>query len=170
MKGISKTIQRLAATLLLLGVVAAGYGYLWYSISSTHAKIITLENEIAEAALADQGALEAETLLRNLQDAEKLLTRSFLTDDTLVPFLEQIEGLDALSGGTVTVLSVNGEGQAYKLSVSAEGSWTNVYHVFELIEALPVAVSVSNVRFTRQGGVAAPWQAIFDFTVAQQSS
>lgn len=169
--------KTLRAVLIMFGVfliATLAYGYLFYRVISIGEESRALAVELRAAAAADQNAAASDALLRTLAPQRAVLEKAFLSDDGLVAFLEQIEGLGVPTNTTVKVVSVdNGAGRpdakdAFRFSVSAEGGWQGVYQLFSLLETMPFVVTVGHARFEQVGGESAHWQGIFDFSVARR--
>lgn len=167
----SRTYRLVLLGGILLTLSSALYGFFWYQISTQSATFADLEAEIARASTLTSDTVALRSLIRDTENDRALLESAFLSDDDLIEFLELIEGLGTTTKTEVTVVSVGtgsaqgGNENQYNLSISGEGSWSGVYHLFMLIQALPVAVIIDRVRFETTGDATLPWQVLIDFTV-----
>lgn len=101
------------------------------------------------------------------------LSERFVTDDTLVPFLERFEALGRGTGAEVEVRSLSVErhedGTAlFRLMVEAKGSWSELMQFLSLAEHMPFRLAFSTVEITKnpESGM---WELVSLFSAVAQS-
>ena len=113
----------------------------------------------------------------NTESKRLELESHFVTSDELVSFIEYIESLDTISGGTLVIDEVDvGDEQGepvLKVSLSASGKYKEIYKLLSLIETMPYEVSIPTfdlsvadiVSGAGASSVESEWNAEIDFMV-----
>lgn len=144
--------------------------------------LVKVNDTIREAALASENvqllaAKNAYTqtirkIVRDTTDEREEINSYFITDEKLVSFLENIEGLGTRAGAGLEVQSVSvgdaidkdGLVSPLKLSLKSEGTITEIYYILNLLEAYPKALSVKRVQMNQQADTLT-WVGVFDIEV-----
>ena len=144
-------------------VSIAGYIFLYYSINN---QVIKTTNAEATVTLQERMAIKQKNISNSLNTTanDRALIESFILSgkDTL-KFIEQIEGLSAISGATVSLASISTDTLSFHGHINIQGSWSTSMKALHLIESLPYSLMIQNVRLTTQGK--SGWMEDFDITL-----
>jgi len=95
------------------------------------------------------------TILEETKSERLELNTRFVSGDNVVAFIEKVENLGRVTGASLQVKSVNiiepASTYSYEwleLSVEVSGTWSELHHLFSLVDHLPVASSISGARIT----------------------
>ncbi len=161
------------ATLLLLGM----YIFFSYRIESVFSEAETASHERLGLEAKGRQLSKTEDLVLNTESKRLELESHFVTSDELVSFIEYIESLDTISGGTLVIDEVDvGDEQGepvLKVSLSASGKYKEIYKLLSLIETMPYEVSIPTfdlsvadiVSGAGASSVESEWNAEIDFMV-----
>ena len=174
---IPRTVGILVA--VVAGCILAGvlYAFMFVRIKDENTEIAMLQVTIDTAA-DQQAKLESakEVFALTLREREEL-DRYILSNDAVVDFIEDLEGLKTITGAVVQVVTVNvaasgtasSTTEGLTLTLNAEGSWNQVMHLLSIIETLPYSVRITNVGLHKLGGggkgKAVYWQETITFVV-----
>lgn len=158
-------------------VCAAGYVWLFAAVRDT-VRSASLAAE--EAALLSTRQAHAQTVQRVVRDSQTqrtALNTYFITDDTVVDFLGDIEALSRETGAALGVSAVavgepvdtDGAMVPLMLSLTTRGTLSDVFYTLALLEAYPKALVVRDARFTQQEG-GTLWEAQYDVVVMRISA
>lgn len=151
------------------------YAYLFYTARSIgrHNAELSAEAQVLENQASEVGELKQS--LASIQVRRPVLVSYFIDAADIVPFLETIEGY-----GRQTNIATKFSTFVFKkapdmlaVSMSAEGSFTDLYHFMALLEAAPYQISMTNVDVQAKtpkgldGDKAAPtvWEAQISLAV-----
>lgn len=160
-------------TLLLLGV----YIFFSYKINSVFDEAESVVHERLSLEAKERQLSKTEDAILSTKDKRLELEKHFITSDELVSFIEYVESLDNISGGTLVIdeVDVNDEGgkPALRVSLSASGTYKQIYKLLSLIETMPYEidipmfdVSMSDVESSDDISATSPkWSAEIDFIV-----
>ena len=181
----TKTV-RVALFALCASVVSVGaFLFFWYSIGTETAAYQELQDEMLVLQERESKLDVLTESVRAITSDREKLDGYFLHEDDIVSFLETIESLSHASTTVVEVTSVDQgsivapelgdgtEGGTFTspvLSIAVEGSWQEVFHVFSLIETLPVPLAVHQVSIDVINLRTQPllWKGSFRISVLQQ--
>ena len=114
----SKTTKMLIlAVVIALGFVGA-YGWLLWSVWQTKGAVEQIAGTIDARAREEERLRTTEDLLDATVAERETLSSYFVTEETVVDFIEAVEGLGASAGVSVTTASVETEDSAPEEDVS----------------------------------------------------
>ncbi|OHA32005.1 MAG: hypothetical protein A2928_00225 [Candidatus Taylorbacteria bacterium RIFCSPLOWO2_01_FULL_45_15b] len=105
-------------------------------------------------------------------EREKIETY-FVSDGTVVPFIESIEALRTISGIStkISTLAVetpeSGDVEYLHVVIDVDGSWDGVYRFVSLVEKLPHAIRIEKVAFDKTLGENSVWRSNISLRVAK---
>jgi len=148
-----KTPTLLVGASLLLLVLLAGYIYFLFIIFETNKNLRILGEEVLLQSKREEHFRSMKKILGETKNERLELNSRFVSSDNVVSFIENIENLSSVTGVSLDVRSVNiiettstVNYEWLELSVDVSGSWKGLYHLFSLVDHLPVASSVSGAR------------------------
>lgn len=128
------------------------YGLLIFFMLQNISRAVLLSGDIAEQTHKDE---YIRVLKNNIQNTEKERTRVeslFVSEDSIVSFIEKVESLGNISSATVVFRSVSVEGEKndrLKLDLSITGSFSEVFHFVILAEHLPFQASFDRMNILK---------------------
>ena len=153
-------------------VMLCAYVFIFIEIRHKNNQVSILQNQLDIEIRKDERLRTVKQLLADLDADISRLDTHFVSSESVVDFLEQLESLGALARTRVNVNSVNVVSQTdpslpyekLKIDFFSEGSWASVLQVVSLLETLPVGVSIERLQLERlsQSGF---WGANISFTV-----
>jgi hypothetical protein len=148
------TTQYLFSTIILFVLVTGIYVYLFHTIKKLGEHSATLFAEVTALEVQES---EIGQLRKNVQATDenlKQLTLHFINTGDIVPFLETVEGY----GRTLHVVTkfdsvvVEKSPNRVTLSLSANGTFTDVYRFIALLESSPYELTFTNVNLQSTDG------------------
>ena len=131
----------------IAGVGALGmfvvYGFLSFLMIRNIDKAVLSSEEIADESRKEENLRLLKKSIDNTVEERANIATHFVSEDDIVPFIERVESLGALSHARVTLRSVSVEGEKndmLKLELSIVGSFSEVFHFLTLAEHLPFKV------------------------------
>lgn len=170
----------IGVSVLALAVLGANY-MLFSEIRQKNERTSGFSVDIELELKKEQRLRAMKQLVRDTEEKRAQLNQYFIDGESaIVDFLERIESLGDEVGAPVTIDSVSPQETeddvAYehlRITLSTQGAWRDVFHLFSLIESLPYSIEVEKADFSRRdkiGGENASspqWQASFVFNVAK---
>ena len=167
----------MASALSLVLVVL--YGLAFWKIVDMNRTVLILEEDVQLQSLSDDLGRVSNTLLSETAEERAQLDSLLLADNEIVPFLEHIEGVGQIANviadvKTVDVIETVETQDVYewlKISVTAEGSLSEVYHFLSLLEHIPLAFVMERVDLNAKrenGTITDTWNGRFDFRVVKK--
>jgi Tfp pilus assembly protein PilO len=171
---IHRTWNYLALSLIVFLCAAGAYGYVFYLIKEKNTRVSTLKNEIEFSVTREAQLQAARATLENTVEERAALDRYLLTDDSVVAFIESLEGLSVVTGAAVEVSAVDevAEGTTeqsanLEFTLTTRGTWSELMHTLSLVESLPYRTEIVNVNVRKvQGDDVLPseaWASIVKF-------
>jgi len=145
-----------SAVLLTLAVFIFALRYL----ENKNEKILSQNEEVNEL-LVEKSLAESLTTLEKTSGPElQAFEALVLTEQGLVPLIEDLEGKGRNLGLDLEVVSVDKEKseslpegvEILKIAIKAQGSWSSTYALLKSIESLPHLVTFDKVNFHKEGG------------------
>ncbi len=161
----------ISGALAVLGV--AGYVLMFSYVRAEGAKLAALEQELTHATQKESVLKSVKTIVTDTALDRATLERSFIGKEGIVPFLELVEGAGERAGVKTQVTSVSIERDAGKdvsferlrVSVTGEGSFSQVLAFFVIVEGLPFGVHTEGANISEKAWPdAAGWRGTFTFT------
>lgn len=150
----------IAILLLALGAYGAGFYYIKTQVEETSALAQELEQKQAERKNLQQ-------TLRVVEETESERTQLdeyFVRSSNVVAFIERLESLGGDAGVESTISDLREEQNGtLAFSLQAQGSFAGVLHYTDLIEHLPLNLTLDQVQVERAGD--SEWEATYTGTV-----
>lgn len=136
----------LVASIVLLGALSFGYGYVFLNVRDKAEKAAQITEAYNAEIGKDTRQTALRTTLRETKDKVGKLGTYFLHGDTISDFTTNIEGLGALTGTTITTSNIFPKGDTVmSATFSVEGTFASVLQVVTLFENLPYKVEMKSV-------------------------
>ncbi len=146
MFGKSHTKSKMIFNVVLLALGAVFYVGLWYGTNYVSGVIAKERSKAIESGSSVSRLKDIESLLSKKTVEIEKVSGYFLTDDEVVGFLEELESLATRVGVDESTDLVSGAGypgldgakwEGLQVTLSANGSWTEIYQFLSLLERLP---------------------------------
>lgn len=154
MRSFSKTITSLLIAVGAFLLACTAYALLFISIRDKNIEISALQQGVDTSSGRAALLLSAKNALDATAKDRADLDAYFVSNDDVVSFIEDIEGLKVATGADIKVVSVNVAAdskntsvQTLTLSTTIDGSWNQQMHALSLIESMPYRTNVSSVQF-----------------------
>lgn len=181
------TILSVASGALIISVGL--YTGAMYLLKKERADIALFSVKVESENEKDKRVVAEKALVSETKKEREFLSNYFISNGEVVDKLQQIESLGLRTGATVKVTSVSEEAakteegtselNSYvRFSISAEGSWNEVYNFLTLLELLPMAIHVERSSIEKnvigegalaiqgEGSVSSgPWKGLFEVVV-----
>lgn len=150
----SKTLHVLIFSALGAVVASGVYGWLVMRVLEVNAETALLANTINTQVMREEHVRSAEDLLEATVVERQKLSSFFVTEESVVVFIETLEMLGRDADVRVTIATVDAEDKAsddrigsVRVRLVAVGAWRDVVHFTALIDSLPFATTVSAASF-----------------------
>mgnify|MGYP000430430516 CR=1 FL=1 len=152
----------------VFGALVVAYLLLYTNMRTVAAERISLVKEAELLETQNARTNNIRSLIRANDDLRGELGAFFVRENEIVSFLDDVENLGLLAGLLVNVESVNlgkvldtdALAEELVLSITAEGSISELFHLLSLFENLPKALSVESVQLT-QNATEGFWRGTF---------
>lgn len=167
-------------TLIVLGIaatifIAAGVAYFitFNAVSKIQEETFLLAEEINAALDKEARINRAERTLLSIQSQEALVYERLVSEETIVDFLETLEGIEESTNVEIDIVSVAAEeeAKAFNINLTVEGSFKRVMETLGAIEKLPVFIAIergSVETILREGETDGIWSASASYSVKQR--
>lgn len=117
-------------------------------------KVTDAKREVNKEESAQHKLEIIQTLLKENENAQKLVDSYILSDTEVVAFIEQLEQLIRRTGidGKIDAVSAvpytgdtSGKWENLRAVISSAGEWSNTYHFLSLLEQLPYRLQIPRV-------------------------
>jgi hypothetical protein len=154
------------ASLTILVAAAFLYVFLYQatrSVGSSNA-LLQAETTVLEGEQSEVGSLKRD--LAANQARQPVLVSYFIDAADIVPFLETVEGYGRTTNVAVKFDTVDIKRAPDQLAVTltGEGSFTNLYRFIALVEAAPYELTFTNAS-VEKSGTSGEWQARLSLAV-----
>jgi hypothetical protein len=150
----------LLATLILIGALAL-YASGYAALSRESASVAGLEQQIESTAQAVSRVASIRAALTELSSDEIAVQSYFVSEASVVSFINDLEARGLAQGATVSVLSVAKSGTASRpalhLALSIKGTFDAVMRTVGIVEYAPYALSISSLAVS--AGQSGTWNA-----------
>lgn len=164
------------STAVLLGIFAllallSVYGvYLMKGmIEDERKENLRLSQEIVEIEESRNNQKNIERVIRAVENDREKLESYFYTADNVTRLIDKLEELGRQTNVEVKIGKFQYDPQIKKFGVSltAEGSWSDVYYYMNLFEALPLSKEVSAFQLAQRssGETDSMWSVSYTFTL-----
>ena len=176
-----KKILTIFILLSAVTIAVLGADFLfWKKINNNKKEIAVINNEIQNRYKNDTVVNKMRKLVSSAQDDQQLLAGHFLRKSQTIDFLNSLEDLGTAAGVNASIndVVVGKEGKSLNVSISANGSYQNLYNYFFLLEQLPYHITVTNLSTTSEGVRIDPvtkvssgviWDGAISFTINSYS-
>lgn len=174
----TKTKKMFWIYLVLFVLVLGGFCFLVYLISKDKTEIKVLKAKVYSEENQVKEIDNLKRLITTTEDGRQRIADLFVSDSSMVDFLEEIENLGRLSGSKVEVVSVGEEKTSDKSSkdqnkdttafskmkvrFTGEGSWKTVYKFVGLVSNFGYSMEITGMDLSVDEGV---WKAVFEILV-----
>lgn len=143
----------LALTTLI--AVSGAYGAWYTTVSHKSNEVANLQSQI-DAANENAGRIAlAKTAISEIVMDEERMKNYFVSESSVVSFINELEALGTSGGAAVTVLSVSKGGTSLAptllLSLSIQGTFDAVMSTVGAIEYVPYDVSITTLSVEQNG-------------------
>jgi len=152
----NRTVRILILALAAVIVAGGAYGWILTRVWQLRGDIVETANTADARAEEEARARSAERLLETTEEERAKLASYFVTEDTVVQFIETLEALGDSADVSITIASVTieedsseGAAPALRVRFTAASSWQNVMYFTALIDALPFLVEIVGADFER---------------------
>jgi len=164
-----KTLIIFVAVLVLNIALAGAYLFAFniVKIQSEKAAASTLALQAYQAS-GDRVAV-MQRIIEDVKNDELELDRHFVTEDSVVDFIEAIESAGDVAGVDLVLSGLRKDGEnELAFSISANGSFQSLMNFMALMENMPFIIDAERVSLSRQGAdatglVRGAWGGTFAF-------
>lgn len=172
------TLIRIGIALGALVTAATAYAVWRGAVMDASAVAASLATQITVDGARSARVIAAKTALASLAHDEVSVSRYFVSNATLVPFLESLQSAASALGAQMTITSVSADTenarQGLTVHGSLSGSFDAVMRAVGAIEYAPYYVSVDQLSLSNTASAdtahAAAWNALFTLTVGTRSA
>ena len=166
MKHTHHSILILTLSILTLGLLFVPFG-LRYKIHQVGAEIVTMTKESTKLEEARSISNEARRAALEMEENLQSLSSHMLTNENVAFFLAELEALSTMTGAEVAISDVSVSEKitvidpkataaqkkaevkpALQVSLTATGTFTELYKLVHIIEVLPYEISITNEQMT----------------------
>lgn len=168
-----KVLARLFIVFCLFAVALTA-NLAWYRIvNGVSGRVVLLEEQIEEKTETQKRIQAMRSALERIENDEASLDAYFVSSDTIVAFLEDLQRAGAASGAEVSVLSVSaastGGDSVLKINISVTGAFAGVMGTIGSIEHAPYLITADtlslNAASKDDAAAATEWRANMQITV-----
>lgn len=168
-----QTLIPLAIAMLTLTGSFVAYFITFNAVSKLQEESFLLAQEINAAFDKEERINRAQRTLTLINSQEGAIYEYLVSSETVVDFLETLEGIEEQTGVEIEIVSVaaNEDTKAFDINLTAEGSFKRVMQTLGAIEKLPVFITIESgtiETIVREGGGDATWTASASYSVKQQ--
>lgn len=164
----ANVIRALAVVLVVNGIFAGGWWYLYLHVTRASAEAVRLAEAISVAEAKQDNIRTLTVFLSDIEQDRAKISSAFVDRETLVEFIKHIERLAADASVELTIESASLPQKAGSLPsfrVRALGSFGNLYRLLAFLETTPYHIVLDDVRFSA-GSEQKSWTMIIQFQLA----
>jgi archaellum component FlaF (FlaF/FlaG flagellin family) len=167
------TLIPLIISILALLVAGGAYAATFISMSKLQERSFSLAEEIHASLDKEARISRAERTLTLINSQEKTVHEYLVSDDTVVDFLEILEGIEERTNAQIDIVSVAASAakDGFTVNLTVEGSFKKVMQTLGAIEQLPVFISINQgaiETIIRDGDTESLWTASASYSVRQK--
>lgn len=134
----------IASVLLLLSLGA--YALTFRAVNALQEESFLLQEEITAAKDREVRIARAERTLALIREQEEAVNNYLVSEETIVDFLELLEGVENTTGVEIDIASVASKDdvKSFAVSVRVEGRFAPVMKTIAIIETLPVYIETTS--------------------------
>jgi len=131
--------------------------YVLYKIRTQNQKVINLEVQAEELKQMDNIAQTIRFTKNNTGDDLARLDNLILSQDKIVPFIENVEGIGKQMGLKTQITSVSTDETNVFVEIDTEGEWIRSMDFVHAVENLPLKVTIDEMAITFLGDLSQKW-------------
>jgi len=169
-----QTFIPLTIAFILLLAAGAAYAITFGAVSKLQEESFLLSEEIAAAFNKEERINRAQRTLLLIDSQESTVYEYFVSEESVVDFLETLEGIEEQTGVEIEILSVaaNKDTNTFDINLTVEGTFARVMQTLGAIEKLPVFITIgtgSIETIVREGETGdAVWTASASYSVQEK--
>ena len=137
---------------LILYIVVWG---LFIKIRNSSYIISTNSASLQFLSKRSQAAEENERIIRNISADEERIRKTLFDKDRPLEFIEALENVARLSGGSVEITPVESNDSLSTFLIAAEGDFPSLFKFLKLVEVMQYQVDIEEANFEKRVGVSA---------------
>lgn len=143
-------------TLLLFALctvfaTALGYFFLYKKISAQASRHAQVSYELSNESMKKQNEQALIAIYKETSAERTKISSFFIRDDMAVDFIERIEKAGVDSQTELELSSIVNDDGFIKAKVDVDGTWSGVMNALMLLENMPFAVKLNDVRLDTSG-------------------
>ena len=169
---VEKKTQQIFFTIVGLNIIAAILcAGLFFMIAKKESSTLSIISEIQKEYIKVEKIKSTENIFKDTYNERKQLDTYFVTQDTVVDFIESIEWLGAYAGIEIVLDGVDvttGDNAKLAIKVSTKGDWEDTIYFLALSEYFPANVNIDSAKITKIGDIKdnnKQWSGEFFITV-----
>ncbi|MBL1434112.1 hypothetical protein COB87_000865 [Candidatus Wolfebacteria bacterium] len=167
-----QTLISLVLSITVLAGAGAAYFITFNVVSQLQEESFLLQKEIKASLDKEERINRAERTLSLIESQEKTIFEYLVSEETIVDFLETLEGIEEETNVALDIVSVGaGEESVFNINLTIEGSFKNVMKTLSAIEKLPVFIGIESgtiETILREGDTKEIWTASASYSVKQK--
>lgn len=167
-----QTLISLVLSITVLAGAGAAYFITFNVVSQLQEESFLLQKEIKASLDKEERINRAERTLSLIESQEKTIFEYLVSEETIVDFLETLEGIEEETNVALDIVSVAaGEESVFNINLTIEGSFKNVMKTLSAIEKLPVFIGIESgtiETILREGDTKEIWTASASYSVKQK--
>lgn len=137
------TLIPLGISIVLVLAAAIAYYITFGAVSKLQEESFLLQEEIAASLDKEARISRAERTLQSISSQESVIYGYLVSDETVVDFLEILEGIEEQTNVAIEIVSVAaGESGDFNINLTVEGQFKNVIQTLGAIETLPAFITI----------------------------
>ena len=146
-KPFQKINKTLLGAILFAIIFLGGYGYFFCLVKDTRANVAILTKETEVLAAEESESAQIKKELSDTESRRSVLVSYFVDVNNPVPFEETIEGYGKKTNTNVLFegLEVKKAPSRLDTSFTVDGSFSDLYRFFALLESAPYELSINNI-------------------------
>ena len=168
------TLIAFVASLSIVVVAIVAHVLTFRAIGVLQEESFLLAQEIEAIRDKEAQTAQAEEILFRVAEKESVIETYFVSEDTIVDFLELLESIEENTVVAIDIISVsiNEEEQVFDINLTIEGRFGRVMQTLEAIENLPVFIVTESGSIETiirdEGDDPEIWTASVSYNVAKQ--
>ena len=167
------TLIPLIISILVLLAAGVAYGSTFIAISNLQEKSFSLAEEIKASFNKEDRINRAQRTLTLINSQEKTVLEYLVSDETVVDFLEILEGVEEKTNVQIDIVSVAASETKDRFSVNltVKGTFKKVMQTLGAIEQLPVFITIEQgtiETIIKEGEGESVWTASASYSVRQK--
>ena len=144
-------LNKIIILTVIMLVLVSLYIFVFYLIRNEDKKTSLLEQNFSLMAKKEELMLSEQSIIRETEEKRKDIDKYFINQGNVVVFIEKLESLGAISGGKVSLSSVDidkSRKNVLKANLSVSGGFSELFHFLSLLEAIPFEINIKHISLT----------------------